>query len=258
LFCLTNDAFAGSGPPGGLCTMRCTTDGQCLELDDDLYCVQFTDTTRVCLEGCTTGSAGEPKCHQRDDFACSLLGVIPGSVVCDSSDDCQAGELCDATGVCGKIVTSCLPTCGGNFDCGPGQFCSFASGFCLNQQPGGLPLGSACTESDPDPCNGFCTEGECSALCTITTLPFGCGWNGQGVAEAACLFTTFLSPPGDAGIGDVGLCGKLCDCNAECPLAGEYCVDESEGLVLDVWGRNGYCRPLATGETEADSFSACP
>jgi hypothetical protein len=78
-------------------------------------------------------------------------------------------------------------------------------------------------------------------------------------AEAGCLYSTILSM-GDLAPGDVGICGSLCDCNSECVLDSERCVDESAGQIMQIFGRQGYCRPLDTagGETEADSFSMCP
>jgi hypothetical protein len=83
----------------------------------------------------------------------------------------------------------------------------------------------------------------------------GCGWSGEGSADAACLFGTLLSPAGDAGAGDVGLCGALCDCNDDCNAVSDRCLDETGGDVLSLFGRNGYCRPLASDETESDSIA---
>jgi hypothetical protein len=269
MFCLASDGLEdGSGPPNGLCTLECTSDGQCFELTDNTYCVQFSDTEAYCMESCVTGSAGEPKCQERTDFACSALGLIPGDDECETSDDCSGGQLCSTDGVCGDVVTGCLPTCGGDFDCETG-FCDFLSGFCVEDKDDDLlPIGSACVppdDNEPEPCDGFCiptndagTEGECAAFCVSTETGVGCGFDGSEPADAACLFGTILSPQNDVGFGDVMLCGKLCDCNDECPISGDRCVDETEGIVMDVWGRNGYCRQLDDTESESDTFSDCP
>jgi hypothetical protein len=120
-------------------------------------------------------------------------------------------------------------------------------------------------DDDPDPCQGFCiasdeerTEGFCTAFCTFTLAFSGCGWDGVSQnPNAGCLYSTILSQ-NDLGIGDVGICGTLCDCNDDCALSGERCVDESAGTIETIFGRVGYCRPLSTGETEADTFSTCP
>jgi hypothetical protein len=101
------------------------------------------------------------------------------------------------------------------------------------------------------------TEGTCTAFCTFSSAFTGCGWDGVAKAEAGCLYSTILSM-GDLAPGDVGICGSLCDCNSECVLDSERCVDESGGQIMDIFGRNGYCRPLDTGETEDDTFSTCP
>ena len=76
----------------------------------------------------------------------------------------------------------------------------------------------------------------------------------MSVPDAACLFLTRLSP--DLGVGDLGLCGALCDCNDDCAASDHRCMDET-GEVMTIFGRAGYCRPLQTGETEADTI-ACP
>jgi hypothetical protein len=161
-------------------------------------------------------------------------------------------------------TTGCVPNCGGDFDCATGTFCDFATGLCAPEEPSGLPIGSLCNpNAGANPCNGFCqakneagTEGTCAAFCTLAPGLYGCGWDGSAAADAACLYLTRLSS--DPGIGDVGICGALCDCNADCAASGDRCVDESNGDILSVWGRTGYCRPLDTGESEADTFDACP
>jgi len=273
LTCLTNNGLSDGGPGGGLCTRACTSDTECLELALDSFCVPFTDTESFCLQGCTTGSLNVPKCQQRPEVACTLIGLIPQGQACTSSDQCAEGELCSSQTPrqCGTIVTGCVPNCGGDFDCGSGQFCDFGTGFCVNEEPDGLPIGSPCTPpvgvNDPDPCMGFCmasdearTEGVCTAFCTFNQALSGCGWNGATPdPDAGCLYSTILSQ-GDLGEGDVMICGMLCDCNDDCALSGERCVDESGGTIESLFGRAGYCRPLdtAAGETEADSISTCP
>ena len=268
LTCLTNDGLAdGNGPAKGLCTAKCTSTSQCLEISDNSFCYPFNMDEMYCIEGCSTGALGSPKCHEREEVACNLFGLIPQGTPCATIDDCNSGELCDsATSECGTIVTACTPLCGGDFDCAVDQKCDFASGVCISTTPVGQALGSSCTPpvgSNPDPCNGFClagsnsNEGECSALCTLSPALTGCGWDGTGPAVSACLFATILSGA-DVGAGDVGICGTMCDCNSDCPISTDRCVDESGGQVKAVWQRNGYCRPLQSGETQADTFSKCP
>jgi hypothetical protein len=262
----TSQLFDGKSPGGGLCTLPCQSDAECLDVVAGSYCVAFDAdlTATYCLEGCQTGLAGEPKCHERPDFACTLIGVVPTATACTTSDECAVNQLCATTEqVCGDVVTGCAPNCGGDFDCAPGNFCDFTTGLCATVEPPGLPIGDRCDpNAETDPCNGFCqakdeagTEGVCAAFCTLAPGLLGCGWDGNGPADAACLFLTRLSA--DPGIGDVGICGALCDCNADCTATDDRCVDESNGEIMTLWGRAGYCRPLQTGESESDTFEQC-
>jgi hypothetical protein len=278
LTCVVSNALDGGfGPGRGLCTIPCNpASNQCLEVSDNAYCYPLLTGQNYCIEGCLPGQDGVPKCHEREEVACSLIGLIPrDGADCTSSDECLDGELCSSDEhVCGEIVTGCVPVCGGDYDCADGQHCDFLTGLCSDTAPDGLPLGSFCDPTDdPDPCNGFCLggsepdEGECSALCTLTSALSGCGWEKleDGPAKTACLFATRVSGA-DTAPGDVGLCGTLCDCNSECQLTGDVCIDESVDsmtgepahLVRQFWGREGYCRPLASDETIANSIRICP
>jgi hypothetical protein len=265
LLCITPNStiFGSGGPAGGLCSRVCEVAEDC---GANAYCVPFEEdaTSGYCIEACQTGSAGEPKCHQRSNLACGLLALVPTSVACSSIADCGGDQLCDIdASTCGDIIPGCVPTCSGDFDCEAGQYCSFSSGLCTAGTRSGLDIGELCDPSaSTDPCSGFCsatnaagTEGICSALCTLSPTLRGCGWNGEGGAEAACLFGTALSPAGEAGVGDIGLCGALCDCNDDCHAANDRCMDETGGDVLSLFGRNGYCRTLAADETESDSIA---
>jgi hypothetical protein len=271
LTCVTDTGgmLGGASPGGGLCTIPCNSDTECTALLRGSWCVAFDEgaTIAYCLEGCTSGSAGVPKCHERTDFACSLIGLLPNETTCETSDDCALTELCATTAdppVCGEIVTGCVPNCGGDYDCAAGEFCDYGSGLCVPQAPDGQAIGTFCDPgASTDPCNGFCIatteagdEGVCSAFCTLAESLYGCGWNGSSTAEAGCLFGTRLTD--QPAPGDVGLCGALCDCNDDCAAPSDYCVDETGGDVMIIWDRAGYCRPLQEGETESDTISACP
>jgi hypothetical protein len=199
------------------------------------------------------------------------LDTIPTTRSCTTTDDCPAAEIC-VDGLCQDMITGCRPTCGGNFDCASGQFCDFTTGFCVPAAPGGLPLGALCDPTLPaesDPCNGFClstddtnTEGTCAAFCSFNIDLFGCGFNGTAAAEAGCLFATVVSRDSSGGIdlaeSDLMLCGKLCDCNDDCPAAADLCFDENAGdptvSIQALFGRAGYCRSPLETESELDSI----
>ena len=274
LFCMASDSVDGGGPPGGLCTLPCTSDGQCLELTDSAFCIAFAENEAYCLESCLTGSPGlqnGPKCHDRDDFACGVAFLTGDEMdSCTTSNDCSGEQLCGSDGFCGDPFMGCLPTCGGDFQCDGGGQCDYLTGFCSADKPDGLlQIGSLCTppdDGDPNPCEGFCvplsddpTKGECMAFCVADEEFVGCGWDGgTDPAEVGCLFPTRFSPRDDLAVGDIKLCGKLCDCNDECPIPGDFCVDETGGYVMETFHRQGYCRQLDTGETEeGDSFVQC-
>jgi hypothetical protein len=55
--------------------------------------------------------------------------------------------------------------------------------------------------------------------------------------------------------GDVAGCGALCDCNDDCTVATERCMDDGSGEFLTLFDRAGYCRPLGANETQADSIA---
>ena len=81
----------------------------------------------------------------------------------------------------------------------------------------------------------------CSALCNLGSV-VGCGYSGDGKADAACLFATIFAP--DPGAGDVGLCGQLCDCNSDCKAPDEVCAPLGVPELEQFWSRPGYCRVL--------------
>lgn len=265
----STDLSDGTGVPKGLCTMPCVDGNDCLDKYDNSYCFEFNTNDHYCIEGCTTGALGSPKCHERDEIACSLIGLIPRTTSCDTSSDCGSQQLCDSqSGTCGDIVTGCVPLCAGDFDCGDKEYCDFETGMCTKTKPTGLPHGAVCTPpkgNAQDPCQGFCdagsdpTQGICESLCVLSQALAGCGWDGSTPnPDNVCLFGTILSPPGDAVFGDVGICGALCDCNDQCLREGDVCIDETGQDVEQIWGRKGYCRALDTSESIKDTFQDCP
>jgi hypothetical protein len=170
-------------------------------------------------------------------------------------------------GYCVDVRHGCVYACRGDFDCAPG-FCDFSTGLCSPEKSTGLALGSACethAPDAPDPCNGYCfpeppgAGGVCRAQCAKGRDFTGCGWDGHGPADVACLFNAGTTAPAD---GDVGLCCGLCDCNADCPAEGDYCLDGTEngfspGFIKTTFGRNGFCAPLNAGDTLEQTIQEC-
>jgi hypothetical protein len=246
--------------------MPCTEDSVCNDLAPGAICVEFPDAQAYCIESCTLGVGGEPKCSEREEFGCGILGVVPGNGACLESTDCPTGQLC-VDGVCNEAITACIPICGGDYNCGEGQFCDYLSGFCVTEAPTGLPIGAACDPTAAvDPCSGFCTavsdtQGMCSADCTANTSGSGCGFNGTAAAQAVCTWVPAYADPADIGVGDTMFCGPMCDCNGECALEGWGCFAADPILgtgATEFFGREGLCAPIAATETLEDTLGACP
>jgi hypothetical protein len=255
LFCVndTDVETFGAAPAGGICTKECFDDSEC---PGGSVC-----SLGFCFEACEPGANSSTlnKCHGREEVVCTLLPRE--SAGCDLDGDCPVdGEVCIANQC---WMFGCQPNCGSDADCADDMFCDFDFGFCVTKKPEGKNITDAC---DPgravDECQGFCIAndesgetGFCTALCNLGS-PVGCGFDGKGKADAACLFATALVP--DPGPNDIGLCGQLCDCNSDCSVKGDLCAEIGVPQLEDFWQRKGYCRPPGNGFDEDDSLSKCP
>jgi len=245
----TSDALGGGGPPGGYCVADCSEDATvCQDVDANSVCVRFSSGTTggpaYCLEGCIVGPvpATSTKCHSRQDIACDDTGApTPGEGFC-------------------------RPTCRGDADCGTRK-CDLGSGFCVDASEitGTLPIGSPCDPKPPEECAGACfpltQDGEdgpgmCAALCSIGT--FGCGNdpNSTDPPVAACLFALTDAPP---GAGDLGLCGRLCDCDSDClGTFQRVCRPFNDAEEEEASGHKGYCGGQFDPDTdEPNEHIAC-
>jgi hypothetical protein len=266
LTCLTRDGLLdGSGPPNGLCTIACFSSYDCATIEGTSRCLLFSQTEAYCVEGCALGNVEGTKCSNRSDFACAFSDIVPDGTYCDAQtrEGCAPDLVCANTGQCMATYEGCVYGCRGDFDCTPG-FCDFTTGLCQPEDSNKLPTGSPCelhAPDEPDPCDGYCypslpnyTIGVCRAKCTRLRDDTGCGWNGEGPADSACLLRALED---GVGVGDVGLCIGLCDCNADCPVEGELCVDPNLPAFKSTFGRNGVCHALWDGETLEDTFPSC-
>ncbi|HVJ18698.1 MAG TPA: hypothetical protein VM686_24925, partial [Polyangiaceae bacterium] len=201
LICVARDDVAtlGGAPPGGLCTAACATDNDCLTISANGWCIPFTSDASggYCLEGCAMDAGLNPKCHNRIDMVCSGIQFEPLATACLDNIDCGVNEAC-VSGECNLVLTVCLPSCGSDADCDAGLFCDYRTGLCGEAPPTGKGFNEPC---DPnavvDECtSGYCsasyevpTTGTCSGFCNLGN-PFSCGYEGDGKADAACLFST--------------------------------------------------------------------
>lgn len=249
LVCMTADSsdLGGGGPPGGLCVADCAGEPEaCQRLDPNSVCVRFTSSMTgpaYCLEGCTVGAtaSASAKCHDRQDMACDDSG---GSTPGDGF---------------------CRPTCRNDDDC-PDRKCDLSSGFCVDASEitGTLPIGSPCDpDADPDPCNGLCLpleEGEnppgmCGALCSLGNVGCGIDVNATELPNVACLFAATTAD--DADLGDLGLCGRLCNCDDDCPAYQRVCRPWPNPADEEASGFKGYCGGAVDVNGDPTEHIAC-
>jgi hypothetical protein len=211
LTCLlaSSTALGGRGPAGGLCTRTCASDDDCTKWDASATCQSDSpDPTQLyCFEGCShddqyrSPRPSASKCHGRTDMACA------------------GGEL-------GFAATLCVPACTTDAQCGSGLRCNPHWGLCQADAPQGDPVGTACDpRTRPTTCDGFCLGsssgvGICTQVCPLGA-PGVCGHDDGGTRREACLAQ--LPPNGGTSVGDLGACSKLCNCDADCALAGLVC-----------------------------------
>ncbi|HEY6557131.1 MAG TPA: hypothetical protein VI072_07650 [Polyangiaceae bacterium] len=285
LRCVTAESgeFGGVGPAGGYCTADCSDpetggDEFCESFAPGALCLNFgTDAAPApyCVLPCEFGQT--EKCHRRPDLTCGPLfgGTdIPCLENADGDPECERGHVC-IDGECLLIIPACLPQCGADSDCGPGLFCDPLTGFCSSTREPGKSVGEACTPADEeagteDDCRGVCISlvdeevvltSWCTEFCTYGGVP-GCGWGGPtspGRAEAGCLFPlSIIEDNGGAGVGDQGLCNRLCDCNRDCGHSDMVCLSLPSSL-RNRYRRAGYCTPRfgADGGT-IPGITTCP
>lgn len=234
------EVFDGGWPAKGYCTADCSADPTiCPELN--ATCLTFSSGKSFCVETCKPGPPGltqfDPfKCHGRQEVACT--------------------PVMDASGAFTSGI--CLPQCNHDQACPAGYSCSAKTGLCTDNAASGLAIGSPCEvwiDAGPNSCAGICLELEstlpglpvpaCTQSCTLGAIGT-CGWQGPGTGPAAatCLYAApGLEALGGPGVGDLGYCGKLCDCDDEC-LAQYECLpwpDPDAQALKDFFGREGYC-----------------
>jgi MYXO-CTERM domain-containing protein len=246
LICIpsTSDALGGGGPPGGLCTVDCSKNGQadCDAVDPGSFCGASDADGKIahCFETCEEGPplGDAVKCHNRPDVACAPDGQGNGY---------------------------CAPTCRGNSDCGKRQ-CNPLTGLCQDSVPGTLSTGAQCdsTAAKNDCFGGACSQygggdptvdnSSCSAVCALG-VPGACGTdpdpNSKQLPDAACLP---LVADGLESIGDIGGCVQLCDCDTDCRNKSFVCQTVSP---LSGLGRGGLCVPGKDGTGAVVKGTAC-
>ena len=115
--------------------------------------------------------------------------------------------------------------------------------------------------AQPDVCAGVCSTlaangnnqvSVCGGRCQLGGA-VGCGFDltASAAVDAFCLYG-----PTNADVGDLGLCGQLCDCNGDCRDAAFIC--RADSTLQSVTGRAGYCTAPNNGGGGTDKGIACP
>lgn len=209
-----NEAF----PAKGLCTKPCAADDECTAIQAGTVCSPAAlGSQKYCLEACSVGPPGAfesllagpgGKCHGRPEMACQ-----------------------------GGSVSACLPTCNDDSQC-DGALCDPGRGVCNASGAGWDDIGSPGTCGTNFGTGTNSTAGPasiCTAQCTLGVVP-SCRWDGKpGKPAAACIFRQTTR-----GYGDRGLCGKLCDCDGDCPSP-LHCLPMPKAAFVTETGRQGAC-----------------
>ncbi len=226
LECLREATQPSQWPAHGICTLKCDAtdvrapagESTCAAHTPGSHCARVGSSQGYCLEGCTFG----PKNH-------ASLVSGPIATKCHGRADMGCGRLLNET-------YGCFPVCNADAACEGAGKCT-VSGFCTKGDVAGWDaigeVGTTCKLSTGG------TDGFCTASCVIGVAP-SCGWTGIGTkAQAACL----LAESG-AGIGDRGLCARVCDCETDCD-APYKCSPLSPRFASES-GRRGLCTKTPT------------
>jgi hypothetical protein len=237
MICLgtTSTKLGGEGPGNGLCTVDCTGDATaCAKVDPKSVC-QPTDPNlpsgpAYCYATCTLGNpaAVDDKCDGRGDLACTEKVANSGEGYC-------------------------RPACQNDGECTP-RHCNLSTGLCNDLAVQGSGIGADCTPQSN--CTGGClthnaTFSECSGACTLGAV--GCG-ESRDVGppyDAYCL----IEPRG-AGLGDLGYCAKLCDCDDQCGRPDAVCTPVEPSTQRDT-GRIGSCSSRTFGDGTPRQNTPC-
>jgi hypothetical protein len=243
LTCLTPDstALGSGGPSNGLCTLACTTNGECAAVETGAACVGFANNS-YCLESCEQGEPVDinTKCQGRPDFVCQDL----------------ADYTANPTALPAPF---CVPLCRSDIECGTGYYCSPASGLCSKTKPKGDPVGTACNpNATTDTCEGSCITTSAKGVTPVTG---NCVEVCSG--ELPCMYNG--TKPGGFCIGalsdnfgslDLGVCEPNCACPSDCALPGDLCrawsSNSTEQQLKTALGADGLCYPNALDSVALD------
>lgn len=241
--CLTTDstAWLGGAPTEGICVADCSLDDSVCDDFADATCVESsrqggesiggTVSNALCLPSCSPahGSLDEPACE-----------ATPGSL-CEPLTD-------DGMGIC-------RPVCNFDEQCASGH-CDRQLSVCVaNATHYEVELGTSC-DPDANTCNGVCLTlstgySVCSARCRFGSAE-ECGSSSASELSAVC---AFAAP--DGGLGDLGYCAELCDCDDDCSHKDFVCEAFPSASLQTTLGHQGICTAPVDSIGETHDGTSC-
>ncbi len=226
-FCLLpqSNSWFGGGPPQGICSADCTSNADACLVFSSAICIQSnsdsqsTPKNALCFRSCTVGkgSVAQPSCSSTGHQACELVSSASN------------------TGFC-------RPFCVFDGDCVTNH-CDRRSGACVAEAP---PVevssfADSCSSSGSG-CSGVCLSladgySVCTHRCAYGNLS-DCSVKDSDPTTAVCAYSGMSS-----GLGDLGYCAQLCNCNDQCSAAGFICSAFGDTALVQQLGAVGICAP---------------
>ena len=261
--------FGSPGKPNGYCMQGCRFGPPAQVGFDPKKCQGRAD--RACspaLASVGTSCVKDSDCGA--DLVCA--GTCSRKVAvclpqCNDDAECDGGFKCDPrSGLCRSTIESgkaigaaCTmpPVAGPDSDAGDsGSDGGRDSGVdaASDSGPGGASdsgRADGALEASPDArttdeCRGFCqpftsSPGKppsafaCSERCTLGVV-FSCGSTQQNGISSLCMAEAL-----ERGVGDMGVCVQLCDCDANCAHPDFVCNEFQQPSVKTLTNHQGYC-----------------
>jgi hypothetical protein len=220
--------------------------------------------TGLCFEACVVGDGDASKCHGRAGVACTPVeGAAPGAYcrpVCSTNADCASGACDPVRSVCvssPSVDTTFGLRCTSSGDAGDGSVEGGGGSGLDDAGDGATATDGAAADAGADAaddggrppvnlrtlsCGDVCVSLDPMASACSRRCVFGstseCAPASGSLRRGGCLFVTM-----GGGIGDLGYCAELCDCNDDCIEPTFVCDAFNDTKLESAFGRKGVCTP---------------